>query len=219
MTGTAETEAAEFEKIYKLDVTVIPTNRPMIRKENQDVVYRTEEEKFRNAAKEIKELHEKGQPVLVGTISVEKSERLSGILEEDGRAARGFERQESRARSAHRGAGGTQRRGHGLHQHGRPRYRHSARRQSRVHGRGAPEEAGQGSRTCMPQQPNSERAAATSQGSRSKRTRRSGRRWAACILWAPSGTNPAASTTSFADAPAARATPAARASIFRCKTI
>ncbi len=58
MTGTAETEAAEFQKIYNLDVTVIPTNRPMIRKENQDVVYRTEEEKFRNAAKEIKEFHE-----------------------------------------------------------------------------------------------------------------------------------------------------------------
>ena len=76
MTGTAETEAAEFDKIYKLEVTVIPTNRPMIRKENPDVVYRTEEEKFRNAAKEIKELNEKGQPVLVGTISVEKSEKL-----------------------------------------------------------------------------------------------------------------------------------------------
>ena len=59
MTGTADTEAAEFEKIYKLDVTVIPTNRPMIRKENPDVVYRTEEEKFRNAAKEIKDLNER----------------------------------------------------------------------------------------------------------------------------------------------------------------
>src|SRR5580698_4465282 len=80
MTGTAETEAAEFQKIYKLDVTVIPTNRNMVRKEFPDVVYRTEEEKFRNAAKEIKELREKGQPVLVGTISVEKSERLSGLL-------------------------------------------------------------------------------------------------------------------------------------------
>jgi preprotein translocase subunit SecA len=80
MTGTAETEAAEFDKIYKLDVTVIPTNRPMIRKEYQDIVYRTEEEKFRNAAKFIKELNEKGQPVLVGTISVEKSERLSRQL-------------------------------------------------------------------------------------------------------------------------------------------
>jgi preprotein translocase subunit SecA len=84
MTGTAETEAAEFQKIYNLDVTVIPTNRQMVRKEFPDVVYRTEEEKFRNAAKEIKTLQEKGQPVLVGTISVEKSERLSGILKRMG---------------------------------------------------------------------------------------------------------------------------------------
>ncbi len=84
MTGTAETEAAEFQKIYNLDVVVVPTNRPMIRKENQDIVYRTEDEKFRNAAKEIKELHEKGQPVLVGTISVEKSERLAGLLKKTG---------------------------------------------------------------------------------------------------------------------------------------
>jgi len=80
MTGTAETEAAEFDKIYKLPVTVIPTNRPMIRKEHQDVVYRTADEKFRNAAKEIKEFQERGQPVLVGTISVEKSEHLSKLL-------------------------------------------------------------------------------------------------------------------------------------------
>ncbi len=84
MTGTAETEAAEFQKIYNLDVVVIPTNRPLIRKENHDVVYRTEVEKFRNAAKEIKEYNAKGQPVLVGTISVEKSERLSAILKRMG---------------------------------------------------------------------------------------------------------------------------------------
>jgi len=84
MTGTADTEAAEFGKIYNLDVTIIPTNRPLIRRENPDVVYRTEVEKFRNAAKEIKALNEKGQPVLVGTISVEKSERLSGILKKMG---------------------------------------------------------------------------------------------------------------------------------------
>jgi preprotein translocase subunit SecA len=84
MTGTAETEAAEFQKIYKLDVTVIPTNRAMIRKENPDMVYRTEEEKFRNAAKEIKTFNQNGQPVLVGTISVEKSEKLSGILKRMG---------------------------------------------------------------------------------------------------------------------------------------
>jgi preprotein translocase subunit SecA len=84
MTGTAETEAAEFQKIYKLDVTVIPPNRKLLRKEFSDVVYRTEEEKFRNAAKEIKELNAKGQPVLVGTISVEKSEKLAAILKRMG---------------------------------------------------------------------------------------------------------------------------------------
>src|SRR5436190_5236042 len=84
MTGTAETEAAEFGKTYKLDVTVIPTHMPMIRKDHTDLVYRTEEEKFRNAAKEIKERTDAGQPVLVGTISVEKSERLSGILKKMG---------------------------------------------------------------------------------------------------------------------------------------
>jgi preprotein translocase subunit SecA len=84
MTGTAETEAAEFNKIYKLEVTQIPTNKPLLRKEFHDVVYRTEEEKFRNAAKEIKEVHETGQPVLVGTVSVEKSEKLSGILKRMG---------------------------------------------------------------------------------------------------------------------------------------
>jgi preprotein translocase subunit SecA len=84
MTGTAETEAAEFQKIYKLDVTVVPTNRPMIRKENTDVVYRTEDEKFRNAAKEIEEFHKRGQPVLVGTVSVEKSEHLSKMLKKMG---------------------------------------------------------------------------------------------------------------------------------------
>ncbi len=80
MTGTAMTEASEFMKTYKLDVVEIPTNRQMLRKENQDLVYRTEDEKFRNAAKEIKEFTDRGQPVLVGTISVEKSEHLSGTL-------------------------------------------------------------------------------------------------------------------------------------------
>ncbi len=84
MTGTAETEAAEFGKTYKLDVIATPPNRKMIRKDQLDIVYRTEDEKFRNAAKEIKIVNEKGQPVLVGTISVEKSERLSGILKKMG---------------------------------------------------------------------------------------------------------------------------------------
>jgi preprotein translocase subunit SecA len=84
MTGTAETEAAEFEKIYKLEIVVIPTNRVLLRKENPDVVFRTEKEKFKAVADSIAELHETGQPVLVGTTSIEKSERLSAILQRKG---------------------------------------------------------------------------------------------------------------------------------------
>ena len=84
MTGTADTEAMEFNKIYKLEVVVVPPNRPMIRMDYPDVVYRTEPEKFRAVVEEIRELHEKGQPVLVGTISIEKSERLSGMLKKSG---------------------------------------------------------------------------------------------------------------------------------------
>jgi preprotein translocase subunit SecA len=84
MTGTAETEAAEFEKIYKLEIVVIPTNKPMLRLENADVVYRTEKEKYKAVADDIALLHEKKQPVLVGTTSIEKSERLSGILQRKG---------------------------------------------------------------------------------------------------------------------------------------
>ena len=84
MTGTAETEAAEFDKIYKLDVIVIPTNKPLRRLENPDVVYRTEKEKYFAVADEIQQLAQKGQPVLVGTTSVEKSERLSELLKKKG---------------------------------------------------------------------------------------------------------------------------------------
>ena len=84
MTGTADTEAMEFGKIYSLEVVVVPPNRPMIRLDSPDVVYRTEPEKFRAVVEEIRELHQKGQPVLVGTISIEKSERLSGLLKKAG---------------------------------------------------------------------------------------------------------------------------------------
>ncbi|HTS60139.1 MAG TPA: preprotein translocase subunit SecA [Terriglobales bacterium] len=84
MTGTAETEATEFEKIYKLEVMVIPTNRPLLRVENPDVVYRTSKEKYFAAADEIQRLHATGQPVLVGTTSIEKSERLSELLKKKG---------------------------------------------------------------------------------------------------------------------------------------
>ena len=84
MTGTAETEAPEFDKIYKLEVVVIPTNRTLLRIENPDVVYRTEKEKYFAAADEIQKLNEAGQPVLVGTTSIEKSERLSELLKKKG---------------------------------------------------------------------------------------------------------------------------------------
>ncbi len=84
MTGTADTEASEFAKIYNLDVNVIPTNRSMIRRDYADVIYRTEKEKFDAIVEEIKDCYERGQPVLVGTISIEKSERLSGYLKRQG---------------------------------------------------------------------------------------------------------------------------------------
>ena len=84
MTGTADTEAEEFNKIYKLEVMVIPTNRPLLRPDFPDVIYKTEKEKFAAVIEEIKELHVKGQPVLVGTISIEKSEVLSDLLKKQG---------------------------------------------------------------------------------------------------------------------------------------
>jgi preprotein translocase subunit SecA len=84
MTGTAETEAEEFMKIYKLDVLVIPTNRTLRRIENPDVIYRTEREKFDAVVREIKQCNEKGQPVLVGTISIDRSEKLSSMLKRTG---------------------------------------------------------------------------------------------------------------------------------------
>ncbi|NTV51949.1 MAG: preprotein translocase subunit SecA [Candidatus Firestonebacteria bacterium] len=84
MTGTADTEAEEFAHIYKLDVVVVPTNRPMVRKDHGDQIYRTEREKFQAVADEIKECHAKGRPVLVGTISIERNEMLSGLLKRMG---------------------------------------------------------------------------------------------------------------------------------------
>jgi len=84
MTGTAETEAAEFDKIYKLDITVIPTNKPMLRGDGSDIVYRTIKEKYKAVADDIAALHETGQPVLVGTTSIEKSELLSQTLQRKG---------------------------------------------------------------------------------------------------------------------------------------
>lgn len=84
MTGTALTEAEEFSTIYNLDIIEVPTNMPLARKDNQDVVYKNETGKYRAIIEQIKQCHEKGQPVLVGTISIEKSEYLSGLLKREG---------------------------------------------------------------------------------------------------------------------------------------
>ena len=82
MTGTAMTEEAEFEEIYNLDVVSIPTNKPMVRKDENDVIYKNENAKFRAVIESVKESHTKGQPVLIGTVSIEKSEKLSKLLNE-----------------------------------------------------------------------------------------------------------------------------------------
>ena len=84
MTGTAMTEEEEFEEIYNLDVIEIPTNKPMIRNDHHDIIYKNEAAKFRAVINDIKESHEKGQPVLVGTVSIEKSEKLSNLLKKEG---------------------------------------------------------------------------------------------------------------------------------------
>ncbi len=83
MTGTAMTEEAEFEEIYNLDVVEIPTNKPMVRKDENDVIYKNERAKFKAVVESVKESHKKGQPVLIGTVSIEKSEKLSKLLDKE----------------------------------------------------------------------------------------------------------------------------------------
>lgn len=83
MTGTAMTEEAEFEEIYKLDVVEIPTNKPMIRKDYPDIIYKNEDVKFKAVIEDIKQAHSKGQPVLIGTVSIDKSEKLSKLLDKE----------------------------------------------------------------------------------------------------------------------------------------
>ena len=149
MTGTAETEADEFAQIYKLDVVVIPTNQPMIRADNPDVIYRTEKEKWKAVVEEIVELHEKGQPVLVGTVSIEKSETLSELLKRRGIPhvvlnAKYHEREAEIVAQA----GPLRRRDH-RHQHGGPRHRHHPGRQPgrAGQGRGRPAQGAGGLRS------------------------------------------------------------------------
>ncbi len=131
MTGTADTEAPEFLQIYGLEVVVIPTHRPMVRKDNADLVYLTQKDKFEAIIEDIRDCVERGQPALVGTTSIETSEYLSGLLQKEDIAhqvlnAKQHEREAhivaQAGRPGHR---------HHRHQHGRPRHRHRARRQPR----------------------------------------------------------------------------------------
>ncbi len=144
MTGTAETEAPEFDKIYKLEVVAIPTNKTLIRIENSDVVYRTEPEKFEAAvngiiqedgtrAGGIRQYYESGPAGAGGQHLDRKIGKNRGAAEKSRDPAPGAEREAARARSENHRAGGTQGRGDRFDEHGRPRNRHSARRQSRSH--------------------------------------------------------------------------------------
>ena len=131
MTGTAETEASEFANTYNLPVVPIPTNMPMVRQDQPDLIYKTELAKFEAVIEDIVERYDKGQPVLVGTASVEKSEVLSTMLERRGIPHHVLNAKQH-AREAHdRRPGRPPPRRHGGDQHGRPRRRHPARRQPR----------------------------------------------------------------------------------------
>ena len=132
MTGTATTEASEFSQIYKLGVVPIPTNMPMIRDDQADLVYKTEDAKFKAVVDDIVDRHTAGQPVLVGTVSVQKSELLSGLLKKRGVKHEVLNAKQHEREATHRRRGRPQGRRHGRHQHGRPRHRHHARRQRRV---------------------------------------------------------------------------------------
>ena len=135
MTGTAQTEADELHQTYKLGVVPIPTNKPMVRDDETDLIYKSEDAKFAAVIDDIAERHEDGQPVLVGTASVAKSERLSVAAAAQGHPARGPQRQAARARGRDHRQRRAQGRGHHRHEHGRPRHRHHARRQPGVHRR------------------------------------------------------------------------------------
>ncbi len=127
MTGTAETEATEFFDIYKLGVLTIPTNKPNIRKDGHDSIYKTKREKFNAVVKEIKELHAQGRPILVGTVSVET--QRNAVADAQARRADSFraEREISPAGGGNCRARRTARRRHHRHEHGRARHGHQTR--------------------------------------------------------------------------------------------
>ena len=219
MTGTAETEAAEFHQTYKLGVVPIPTNRPMQRADQSDLIYKTEEAKFEAVVEDIAERHEKGQPVLVGTTSVESSEYLSKLLVQKGIPhevlnAKHHEREaliiaQAGRKGAVTVATNMAGRGTDIVLGGNPDIiaDHELRR---TRPRPGGEPGGVRGRLGEADRGDHRRG----QG----RGRGGPRRPAACTCWAPSGTSRGASTTSCAVVPAGRATPASRGSTCRCRT-
>ena len=227
MTGTAKTQLTEFEETYKIGVVEIPTNRPNVRDDRQDLVYRSEDEKWEAVADDLGERHERGQPVLVGTVSIEKSERLSKVLERRGvtHHVLNAKNHEKEARSW-------------------PRPAASGRSPSP---RTWPDAA---STSCSAATPSTSRArrwprtgSTTTPTCCSRWTRTIGRRtksrtsrrspgtrdrptastttwsgWAASTCWGPSGTSRGGSTTSCGVVPGARATRASRCSTSRWRT-
>ena len=150
MTGTAKTEESEFQKIYGLGVLPIDTNKPMIRVDEKDLIYRTEEAKFAAVVADVVERHEKGQPILIGTASVAKSEILSKLLKKAGVKHEVLNAKNHAREAAIIASGRTQGRGHRRHEHGRPRHRHHSRWQPRVPGRRPPCERRASTRSSTP---------------------------------------------------------------------
>ena len=219
MTGTAMTEASEFDKIYKLGVVPIPTNMPMMRLDNADLVYRTEEAKYDAVVEDIRERHEKGQPD-PGRHRVGREVRAPlPEAEEARRPALGAQRQAARRRGEGRRGRRPQGRGHGRHQHGRPRHRHHAGRLGRVPRRpGAPRPRPRPGGVARRVRSGAGRPRSRRSRSRSPATTTRCATSAVSTSSAPSATSRAGSTTSCAVVPAARATRASRGSTSRSRT-
>ena len=237
MTGTALTEADEFLDIYNLEVLEVPTNQPMVRIDDDDEVYRTAAEKYRSILTLIDDCKARGQPVLVGTTSIEKSEQLAELLRQAGLGAarllrpqclcRALQRRRRRlqgqgvrhpqcplprAGGLHHRAGRGAGRGDHRHQHGRPRHRHPARRQRRhAHPAGARRRRRRARARTRPTGGGYPRASGAAQGEGAGGGRAVRARHRAARV-------AGASTTSCAAAPAGRATPAIRSSSCRWKT-
>ena len=205
MTGTADTEAFEFQQIYGLEVVVIPTHKPMIRKDNSDLVFLSEQDKFQAILEDIQDCVKRGQPVLVGTTSIETSERLAKLLQ-GAKIPHEVLNAKQHEREAHIVAeAGRPGRDHHRHQHGGPRHRHRARRQ--------PADADRRASRI----PNEADLKQIQRGLAASATSRCSPR-AACTSSAPNATNRGASTTNCAAVPAARAIRARAGSTCRSKT-